>query len=133
MTKAGEAIVEGYKAFQRAFHEGDADAIAQMYTEDAELLVPEAPVFTGRLAIAQVWQAIVGSGGNTVHVNIREVQDIGDCAYDIGTFTVTAPDGHVLNAGKYVVIWNRRSSVEWKIHRDIFNWDIPPGKASIES
>ena len=46
--------------------------------------------------------------------------------------TVTAPDGNVLNAGKYVVIWTRQSSAEWKIHRDIFNWDVPPAPASTE-
>jgi ketosteroid isomerase-like protein len=75
-----EAIAEGYKAFERAFYKGDADAISRMYTEDAELYLPEAPVFSGRYAIAQVWRAIVGSGGNAVHVNIREVQDAGDWA-----------------------------------------------------
>ena len=132
MTKTGEAITEGYKAFEHAFYRGDADAISRMYTEDAELLVPEAPVFRGRQAIAEIWRAIVGSGGNTVHVNVREVQDGGDWAYDVGTFTVTAPDGNVLNAGKYVVIWARQSSGEWKIHRDIFNWDIPAAAASTE-
>ena len=41
---------------------------------------------------------------------------------------VTAPDGNVLNAGKYVVIWRRQSLTKWKIHRDIFNGDIPPAK-----
>jgi len=99
-----------------------------MYTEDAELLIPEAPAIRGRKAIAQVWKGIVGSGGNTVRVNIGEVQESGDWAYEVGTFTASAPDGNVLNAGKYIVIWKRQPAGEWKTHRDIFNWDIPPAR-----
>src|SRR6185295_12267743 len=60
---------------------------------------------------------------NTVRVNTGEVQESGDWAYEVGTFTASAPDGAVLNAGKYVVIWNRQVTGEWKTHRDIFNWD----------
>ncbi len=67
-----EAIAEGYKAFERAFFEGDAGAISSMYTEDAELLVPETPIIRGRDAINRVWKLLVGSGGNTVRVEIGE-------------------------------------------------------------
>ena len=126
MTKAREAIAAGYKVFEQAFYRGDADTISQMYTEDAELLIPEVPLVSGREAIARVWKSILVSGGNTVRVNTEEVQESGDWAYEVGTFTASAPDGAVLNAGKYVVIWKRQATGEWKIHRDIFNRDIPP-------
>jgi ketosteroid isomerase-like protein len=121
---------EAYKAFEEAFYKAEADTIARMYTEDAELLVPETPIVRGREAIRQVWASIVGSGGNTVRVDVLEVQESGDWAYDIGTFKVSAPDGNVLNAGKYIVIWKRQSAGERKSHRDIFNWDVPPGPTS---
>ena len=130
MTTAGEAITEAYKAFEEAFFRGEADTISRMYTEDAEWLVPEAPIVRGREAIRQVWASIIGSGGNTVRVDVLEVQESGDWAYDIGTFKASAPDGNVLNAGKYIVIWKRQSTGERKIHRDIFNWDVPPGPIS---
>jgi uncharacterized protein (TIGR02246 family) len=131
MIKAHQAITEAYQAFQKAFHTGDADTIALMYTEDAELFVPETSTIKGREAIAQAWKAIVGSGGNSVRVEIGEVQESGDWAYEIGRFTASAPDGIVLNAGKYIVIWKRQATGEWKTHRDIFHWDIPPGKPSL--
>ena len=130
MTTAREAITEAYKAFEEAFFRGEADTISRMYTEDAEWLVPEAPIVRGREAIRQVWATIIGSGGNTVRVDVLEVQESGDWAYDIGTFKASAPDGNVLNAGKYIVIWKRQSTGERKIHRDIFNWDVPPGPIS---
>lgn len=130
MATAREAIAEAYKAFEEAYYKGEADTISRMYTEDAELLIPEAPIVRGREAIGQVWASILGPGGNTVRVDIQEVEESGDWAYEVGTFKGSAPNGTVLNAGKYVVIWKRQSTGERKIHRDIFNWDIPPGQTS---
>ena len=130
MTTAREAIAEAYEAFEQAYYKGDADTISRMYTEDAELLIPDAPVVRGREAIGQVWASILGSGGNTVRVETRELEESGDWTYEVGTFEARAPNGTVLNAGKYVVIWKRQPTGERKIHRDIFNWDIPPGQAS---
>jgi ketosteroid isomerase-like protein len=126
VTTAREDIAKAYKAFEQAFYKGDADTISRMYTEDAELLIPEVPIVTGRDAISQVWANIVGSGGNTVRVDIRQVEESGDWEYELGTFEVRTPAGNVLNAGKYIVIWKRQSTGERKIHRDIFNWDIAP-------
>ena len=126
MTTTREGISKAYKAFEEAFYKGEADTISRMYTEDAELLVPEAPIVKGREAIRQVWATIIGSGGNRVRVDVQEVEENGEWAYDLGTFEATAPDGNVLNAGKYIVIWKRQPAGELKIHRDIFNWDIPP-------
>ena len=72
---------------------------------------------------------IVGSGGNTLRSELREVQQRGDWAYDTGRFTANAPDGSVLNSGKWIVIWQRQLNGDWKIHRDFFHWDIPPKQA----
>jgi ketosteroid isomerase-like protein len=129
-TATSRTIGEAYKAFEAAFHRGDADAISRMYTEDAELLIPEAPIFRGREAIRGVWANIVGSGGNTVRVATLELQDAGDWTYDVGTFQVSGPSGDVLNAGKFIVIWKRETTGETRIHRDIFNWDIPPARST---
>ena len=63
MTTAREAIIEAYKGFEEAFFKGEADTISRMYTEDAEWLVPEAPIVKGREAIGQVWARIIGPGG----------------------------------------------------------------------
>src|SRR6187200_2084713 len=122
MTNARDAIVVGYTAFEQAYSAGDVATISEMYTADAELLVPEAPPIKGRDAIAKVWQMIVGTGGNTIRVNTAEVQEGGEWAYEVGAFIANAPNGDVLNSGKYIVIWKREPTGGWKIHRDIFNW-----------
>ena len=124
MTTAREAISRAYKAFEEAYYKGEADTISKMYTEDAKLLVPEMPIVKGREAIGQVWAMILGSGGNRVCVDVHEVEESPDWAYDAGTFQATAPNGDTLNAGKYIVIWKRQPSGELKIHRDIFAHDM---------
>ena len=130
MRTAREAIVEAYETFERAFSSGDADTLAQIYTDDAEWLLPETPIVRGREAIAEAWKGVIGLGGNAIRVDVGEVVENGDWAYEVGSFTASAPDGTVLNAGKYIVIWKRQPNGGWKTHRDIFNWDIPPGKAA---
>jgi ketosteroid isomerase-like protein len=123
---AREAIADIYSVFEEAFLRGDASVIAAGYTDDAQWLVPNVPVIHGKAAIEGVWRQIVGSGGNTLRIEILEVQEAGAWAYEVGRFTASAPDGTVANAGKYIVIWQLQADGTWKTHRDIFNWDVPP-------
>jgi uncharacterized protein (TIGR02246 family) len=126
MMTAREAVTNGYQALAKAFHSGDADSIGQMYTADAEMFVPGAPVIQGRDAIRETWRSIVGAGGDTVTIDVREVQESGDLAYDTGHFTASGPDGSILNTGKWIVIWKRQASGAWRVHRDFMHWDTPP-------
>jgi uncharacterized protein (TIGR02246 family) len=123
---AREAIPVIYKTMEDAFQKGDAEVIAQAYTEDAEWYVPETPVIKGRPAIARAWKANVGSGRNRLRIEVAEVEQNGDRAHEVGRFTISGPDGAVLSAGKHMVLWARQPDGAWKTRRDIFNWDIPP-------
>ena len=125
MTSAREAVAKAYQAVAASFQRGDADAIASLYTDDAELFVPGAPVIEGKRAIRDAWSGIVGRGGNRVAIDVREVQESGDMAFDTGHFTATDPDGSTLNTGKWIVIWKRDASGAWSIHRDFMHWDTP--------
>jgi len=131
MAVARESIEKDYVALEAAYHKGNAEAIALMYEEDAELFFPGAPVIEGRQAIGEAWRRIIGSGGNSVRADIREVQECGEWAYDTGRFMASTPDGRVLADGKWISIRQRQSSGEWKIHRDFFHWDVPPAQASV--
>ena len=129
-TLSRETVEKSYWAVEEAFRNGDADSISLMYTEDAEFFIPGAPVLEGGQAIHEAWKKIVGPGGNTLRTVVREVQGSGDLAYDTGHFTAIAANGGVINAGKWIVVWKRQSTGEWKIHRDFMHWDIPPSEAS---
>lgn len=126
MTSARDAVAKAYGALTEAFQKGDAETIGKLYDEDAELFIPGVPVIVGKNAIREAWKGIVGSGGSTVRVDVREVDEGGKFAFDTGHFTGIGPDGKLLNTGKWIVIWKRESSGEWKIYRDFMHWDIPP-------
>ena len=93
---------------------------------DAQWLVPGVPPIRGRESIAAAWKNVLGSGGNRVRVDVHEVTENGDWAFEIGEFTATGPNGQTINSGKYMVIWRRDGSGNWRAYRDIFHWDIPP-------
>ena len=98
-----------------------------MYAEDGQWFIANAPVVvTGRAAIARAWKQQIGAGGNNLRIDVVEVQESGDWAYEVGKFNVSAPDGNSLIAGKYIVIWKLIGG-EWKTYRDLFNTDAPPG------
>lgn len=122
------AIETIHRTMEDAFQAGHADVIARIYGTDAERYVPEAAVVRGRPAIEQAWKATIGRGGNRLRVEVAEVEQEGDRAHEIGRFTISSPDGAVLAAAKYLVIWGQGADGEWTARRDIYNWDTPPGQ-----
>jgi uncharacterized protein (TIGR02246 family) len=119
---ARAAIEAANKRFSAALAKGDAAAVAALYTADAELLPPGAPVVKGQAGIQQFWKGAVDSGLKHLTLASREVQTHGDTAHEIGTATMKDDAGAVTGTGKYVVIWKRVGG-DWKLHRDIWNMD----------
>jgi len=114
-----DAVEAGNRAFAAAFVKGDAAAIAQLYTADAKVIAPGAPVTTGRAAIQAFWQKSIDSGIKDVKLETGEVESAGDLAYETGTVRLVAKDGAVSGA-RYLVVW-KRSEGKWHLHRDIWN------------
>jgi uncharacterized protein (TIGR02246 family) len=110
-------------AWCAAFNKGDAAAVAAMYTDDATVLPPGAPMVKGATAIKDLWAAQANALGDAKLTTV-ELHTMGEVmAYEIGTVTAktkASPPQDV--AGKYVVVW-RRSGTSWKIAADIFNLD----------
>jgi uncharacterized protein (TIGR02246 family) len=119
-----EAISTAVDKFVAAFNSGDAAAVAASYTEQGQLLPPNAGFMIGQEAIQAFWQGAMDMGIASAQLEIREVEQHDDTAIEIGTFTLHAQDGTELDAGKYIVIW-RRVDGKWKLHRDIFNSSKP--------
>jgi uncharacterized protein (TIGR02246 family) len=113
------AVEAGNRAFIAAFLRGDATAVANLYTEDAQVIAPGAPVASGRPAIAAFWQNSIDSGIKDVTLATADVESASDLAYETGTVRLVANDGTVTEA-RYVVIWKRVDG-QWMLHRDIWN------------
>ena len=113
------AVDAGNRAFIAAFLRGDARAVAELYTEDAQVIAPGAPVARGRAAIAAAWQKAMDGGVKDIRLHTTDVEASGDLACETGTVDIVAKDGAIAN-DRYVVVWKRMKD-QWKLHRDIWN------------
>jgi uncharacterized protein (TIGR02246 family) len=110
-----------------AYATGDADALANQFTEDAIVMPPNGDAITGRAAIREFWvasMAFAPGGGITTEENGSS----GDLAYERGSYVAEGPDGAHLDHGKYLSIWKLVDG-EWKIYRDTWNTSMPAPEA----
>lgn len=108
-------ILEANEAFMIAFNNGDAAALAELYTEDASLMPTNSDFVNGKEAIASVWQSVFDAGIKQAKLETLEVEGLGGVLYEVGKYTLFVDGGAVADSGKYVVIWkmeNGRWSVE---------------------
>jgi uncharacterized protein (TIGR02246 family) len=113
-----EAIEAGNYFFTKHFEARDAQAIAELYTEDARVIAPGAAPAEGRAAIAAFWAAAM-EGTKSVRLETRSVESDGELAFEEGVVQLTANDG-AQSAERYLVVW-KRVGRRWHLHRDIWN------------
>ena len=100
------------------------DALDQIYTADARILPPGAPLVSGLPAIKDFWSNLIQTvNAKSAVLKSVDVIQSGDGIVEIGRATLsTEPEGQ--NATemevKYVVYW-RREDARWKWHVDIWN------------
>ena len=100
------------------------DALDRIYTADARILPPAAPLISGRDAIKSFWSGMIQSANAKSAVLVSDdVLLTGDGAVEIGhaTLTVEPPGQSAAQVEvKYVVFW-REEDGDWKWHIDIWN------------
>ena len=95
------------------------DALNQVYTVDAHILPPGAPMVAGRPAIIEFWKAAL-EGMNVEDGRLETVSVIaGDLPLEIGRAELVFQNGSRADV-KYVVAWKLEDS-SWKWHIDIWN------------
>lgn len=121
------AVQATNQEFIQAFERADAAAMADVYTEDAEVLPPNMEMIAGKPAIQAFWQGALDMGLKGAQMETVELEADGDMAHEIGKYVLTLDNGHVADKGKYLVIWKREHN-QWKWHRDMYNSSLPaPG------
>lgn len=100
------------------------DALDQIYTEDARILPPGAPMISGRDGIKQFWRNLIQSvNARSAVLTSIEVIPAGDAIVEIGRAALTVePEGQATAEMevKYVVYWQQENG-RWKWHIDIWN------------
>ncbi len=116
MEEIREMIKNTNLKFAEIFQRGDAAAVAALYTADARLLPPGAPMMSGTEAIRAFWQGAMNLGIKAATLETIDVESSGggDLATEIGKFTLSMekPGGErVEQTGKYVVLWKNDAGV----------------------
>jgi uncharacterized protein (TIGR02246 family) len=119
-TEIGSANTQ----FVGAFRRGDATAMANLYTSEAQLLPANSDFVRGTAAIRTFWQGVIDMGLKDASLETVEVEVHGDTAIEVGLYRLLAAGGVVADNGKYVVVWKNDRGT-WKLHRDIWTTSQP--------
>ena len=117
---ADVAAVESATAgWVQAYNDKDADALAAIYAEDAQLLPQGAPAVKGRAAIREHYANEIATAWAKISIVSDANGVAGDWAWRSGTWSAeTAPPV----SGKFLSVWHRTAE-GWRVHRDIWNLD----------
>ncbi|HEY1985430.1 MAG TPA: nuclear transport factor 2 family protein [Terracidiphilus sp.] len=106
------------------FGKRNFDALDQIYTSDARIMPPGAPMIVGRAPIKQFWAGMIQSANAKSAVLVSDyVTQAGNGAVEIGHATlIVQPPGQAEAQMdvKYVVFWRPEDGL-WKWHVDIWN------------
>lgn len=121
---ARTAIDATNRRFEAAFNAGDpARAAREVYTADARVLPPDAPMVRGRDAIAAFWVAAAEHlRAERLALSTLELELAGDTAHEIGQAAITVAGGATAHA-KFVVVWKLEAG-DWRWHIDIWNMGV---------
>jgi uncharacterized protein (TIGR02246 family) len=122
-----DAIEAVNAQFVAAFGQGDSNAVAALYTPNAQLMPEGGDAIKGRAAIQKFMQGVIDSGVASISLTTLEKFGSGSTATEVGVYEMRDKTGKAVDHGKYVVLW-RQVNGAWQLHRDIFNSSVPPSK-----
>jgi ketosteroid isomerase-like protein len=121
-----DEIEAANEAYGKAVANQDIAAVVALYSQDAILLPPDAPVAQGSDAIRAVLQGYMDAGAQSLALETTALDDQGDLVVDVGRYTLgMQPPGAdpITDVGKYLQVYKRQSDGSFRIAYDCFNSD----------
>lgn len=99
---------------------GNVEALDRVYTPDARILPPGAPMIEGLDQIKPFWQKAISSLGlKNAKLTTVNAEAAGDGVLEVGRADLTVQGGQIATV-KYVVHWKQEGAA-WKWNIDIWN------------
>jgi uncharacterized protein (TIGR02246 family) len=134
LSTEDEAAIRALDAeWARAASEGEANAVAALYTSDATVLPPMEPLRQGEAA-SKYWIDVLASFSGPTDLKTTTVEGRGDLAYAVGSYrqTLTPKKSGAkplpTEEGKYIEILKKQADGSWKIVYDMWSPNAAPGK-----
>jgi len=109
--------------FEQAVADGDADAIAALYTPNAMVMAPDMPPIQGHDAIRDHFAGILASGIDGLDIQTVEVNRFDDIAIRRSNGILSA-GGQVVDRAKTLEVWALVNG-EWLYARDMYSSNGP--------
>ena len=109
----------------------DADKFASYYSNDASLLLPNAPIINGRENIKGALKTMLADPNFalTFQSTRAEASKGGDFVYTVGTYSMTlsrpSDKTAVTDKGKYLTVFEKQPDGSWKAVADMISSDMP--------
>lgn len=127
-TAADEAALKATTVtWLEAYNTGDVEKMVALYTDDAVLMPPHAPVARGRDAIRAFLTAET-AGAKTAGIKLvpgaATAGVAGDTGWESGSYTAKSASGETLDSGSYLSV-SHKVNGKWLYHHDTYNSDRP--------
>lgn len=124
------AVAQIWEEYASSLMAGDIERWLSLWTEDGVQLPPDELPVVGKERIRERNRAVADRFAfANMEIRNAEVVSAGDWAYARGTYTAMltpAGGGDTIHIdGKYMTILRREPDGSWRIHRDIFNSNVP--------
>ncbi len=124
--KAEDALLAADVAWEKVYAAKDLSKAVAFCDEHGSMLVPNAPIATGKEALAQAIASDFAHGDTTWHPNKVGVARSGELGYTSGTTDLTFKDASgktVTSKGNYLTVWKKDAAGSWKVLFDSFNFE----------
>jgi uncharacterized protein (TIGR02246 family) len=127
-----KAIQDNEAQWNQDFAAKDQDKLVAHYTDDAVLMVPGAPAYSGKDAIRGSVKEMLADPALALHFHSTKVDvaKSGDLAYTQGVYTLDFTDPQtkqvIHDHGNYVTAFRKQPDGSWKAVSDIITSEVPP-------
>jgi len=131
--EAFKAVVEDtWDKYSIAMNAENPDLWISLWDENGIQMPPGTPAVVGKPAIEKgIHESYQALDWEEFIIYLEEVKVAGDWGYARGTYSASitprAGGETAFLDGKYLTILKRQPDGSWKIYRDCFNSDVPPG------
>lgn len=122
------AIAASNISYGNCFATGDSVLFVSHYTSDACINPSNMPKMCGPQSINAFFTGGYKMGIRGIKLTTDEVMGSKDAVAETGTYEIFADKAMSIDKGKYIVIWKEENG-KWKMHRDIWNTDMPAATA----
>ena len=123
-TESLEAVRAVSAQFPEVYAQGDAAAVAALYTEDGMIMAPNSEIVTTHPDIEAFWQGVMDLGVTELEIVPDEIEVYGDTAIERGNVQLFLGDGTSVDTVKYILVWKEQDG-RWLLHRDMWNSNLP--------